>query len=143
MARGSCLHSLCGPGVTLANWSWLCLLRWRPVDAALWMQESDVHPPQPAGDAAKLDRFERRFVWFKSRLEERREIWGLFPLAWRVPQTLTLTFCKITKARAAGPVSGFPCRPLATARCLLHSLGEWLLLYRRPDTATAHLRRPR
>lgn len=26
------------------------------------------------GDAAKLDRFERRFVWFKSRLEERKEV---------------------------------------------------------------------
>ncbi|KAI8462913.1 MAG: subunit of GARP complex [Monoraphidium minutum] len=51
-----------------------------------------------SGDAAKLDRFERRFVWFKTRLEERKEIWGLFPPAWRVPQTLCLTFCKITKA---------------------------------------------
>eukprot|EP00879_Flechtneria_rotunda_P008030 GHRR01008412.1.p1 GENE.GHRR01008412.1~~GHRR01008412.1.p1 ORF type:complete len:961 (+),score=374.37 GHRR01008412.1:225-3107(+) len=51
-----------------------------------------------SGDAAKLDRFERRFAWFKGRLEERKEVWGVFPPAWRVPQTLCLTFCKITKA---------------------------------------------
>lgn len=50
-----------------------------------------------SGDAAKLDRFERRFAWFKGRLEERKEVWGLFPAAWRVPQVLCLTFCKITK----------------------------------------------
>jgi hypothetical protein len=36
-------------------------------------------PPPPAGpaasgDAAKLDRFERRFTWFKTRLEERKEV---------------------------------------------------------------------
>lgn len=24
-------------------------------------------------------------------------MWGLFPTAWRVPQVLCLTFCKITK----------------------------------------------
>lgn len=51
-----------------------------------------------SGDAAKLDRFERRFAWFKGRLDERKEVWGLFPTAWRVPQVLCLTFCKITKA---------------------------------------------
>eukprot|EP00878_Enallax_costatus_P033636 GHUV01037174.1.p1 GENE.GHUV01037174.1~~GHUV01037174.1.p1 ORF type:complete len:827 (+),score=323.16 GHUV01037174.1:597-3077(+) len=51
-----------------------------------------------SGDAAKLDRFERRFAWFKQRLEERKEVWGVFPASWRVPQTLCLTFCKITKA---------------------------------------------
>lgn len=51
-----------------------------------------------SGDAAKLDRFERRFAWFKTRLEERKEVWAVFPDTWRVPQTLCLTFCKITKA---------------------------------------------
>lgn len=51
-----------------------------------------------SGDAAKLDRFERRFHWFKSRLEEKKEQWAIFPDSWRVPQTLCLTFCKITKA---------------------------------------------
>lgn len=34
----------------------------------------------------------------QGRLEERKEVWGLFPPAWRVPQVLCLTFCKITKA---------------------------------------------
>jgi hypothetical protein len=53
-----------------------------------------------SGDAAKLDRFERRFAWFKGRLEERKELWAVFPTHWRVPQTLCLTFCKITKVRA-------------------------------------------
>jgi hypothetical protein len=50
-----------------------------------------------SGDAAKLDRFERRFTWFKGRLEDRKEVWAVFPQSWRVPQTLCLTFCKITK----------------------------------------------
>jgi hypothetical protein len=35
----------------------------------------------------------------QGRLEERKEVWGLFPAAWRVPQVLCLTFCKITKVR--------------------------------------------
>lgn len=52
-----------------------------------------------SSEASKLDRFERRFAWFRGRLDERREIWALFPPGWRVPQTLCLTFCKITKAR--------------------------------------------
>lgn len=50
-----------------------------------------------SADASKLDRFERRFAWFRARLDERRGVWALFPEAWRVPQTLCLTFCKITK----------------------------------------------
>jgi Vps53-like, N-terminal len=52
------------------------------------------------GDATQLERFERRYAWFTARLAERRDVWALFPSAWRVPQTLALTFCKITKARA-------------------------------------------
>lgn len=59
-----------------------------------------------SGDAAKLDRFERRFAWFKGRLEERKEVWEVFPAAWRVPQTLTLTFCKITKVGGKGREAG-------------------------------------
>jgi hypothetical protein len=58
-----------------------------------------------SGDAAKLDRFERRFAWFKGRLEERKEVWAVFPNHWRVPQTLCLTFCKITKVRDAASSS--------------------------------------
>ncbi|MEW5303961.1 MAG: hypothetical protein WDW36_006605 [Sanguina aurantia] len=50
------------------------------------------------GGGSKLDRFERRFLWFRSRLEEKKENWAIFPDSWRVPQTLALTFCKITKA---------------------------------------------
>ncbi|KAG2492670.1 hypothetical protein HYH03_009085 [Edaphochlamys debaryana] len=51
-----------------------------------------------AAHATRLDKFERRFAWFRSRLEEKREVWGVFPEHWRVPQVLCLTFCKITKA---------------------------------------------
>mmetsp|Transcript_28777 Transcript_28777/g.63416 ORF Transcript_28777/g.63416 Transcript_28777/m.63416 type:complete len:903 (+) Transcript_28777:134-2842(+) len=51
-----------------------------------------------SGEAGKLDRFERRYMWFKGRLEEKKEQWAIFPMAWRVPQMLCLTFCKITKA---------------------------------------------
>lgn len=54
------------------------------------------------GGPASLERFERRYAWFAGRLEERREVWALFPPAWRVPQTLAMTFCKITKVRASG-----------------------------------------
>ena len=34
-----------------------------------------AHPARRrAGDAAKLDRFDRRFVWFKTRMDERKEV---------------------------------------------------------------------
>nr|ADI46827.1 VPS53Df [Volvox carteri f. nagariensis] len=48
--------------------------------------------------ATRLDKFEQRFGWFRERLKEKREVWGLFPPHWRVPQMLCLAFCKITKA---------------------------------------------
>ncbi|KXZ52139.1 vps53 [Gonium pectorale] len=51
-----------------------------------------------AAHATRLDKFEQRFGWFRSRLMERKEVWGVFPEHWRVPQVLCLTFCKITKA---------------------------------------------
>ncbi|GFR43120.1 hypothetical protein Agub_g4124 [Astrephomene gubernaculifera] len=51
-----------------------------------------------AAHATRLDKFERRFAWFRARLEEKGEVWGVFPRRWRVPQVLCLTFCKITKA---------------------------------------------
>lgn len=31
----------------------------------------------------------------QGRMEERKEVWALFPAGWRVPQTLCLTFCKV------------------------------------------------
>nr|ADI46829.1 VPS53Bf [Volvox carteri f. nagariensis] len=51
-----------------------------------------------AAHATRLDKFEQRFGWFRERLKEKREVWGVFPQHWRVPQMLCLTFCKITKA---------------------------------------------
>ncbi|GAX83739.1 hypothetical protein CEUSTIGMA_g11164.t1 [Chlamydomonas eustigma] len=58
-----------------------------------------------SGETAKLDRFERRFMWFRSRLEEKKEQWAIFPDAWKVSQLLCLTFCKITKAQAKRIIS--------------------------------------
>nr|BCL66276.1 hypothetical protein [Volvox reticuliferus] len=51
-----------------------------------------------AAHATRLDKFEQRYGWFRERLKEKREVWGVFPEQWRVPQMLCLTFCKITKA---------------------------------------------
>jgi hypothetical protein len=39
-----------------------------------------------SGESAKLDRFERRFMWFRSRLEEKKEQWAIFPESWRVSE---------------------------------------------------------
>nr|BCL66141.1 hypothetical protein [Volvox africanus] len=51
-----------------------------------------------AAHATRLDKFEQRYGWFRERLKEKHEVWGVFPDQWRVPQMLCLTFCKITKA---------------------------------------------
>jgi hypothetical protein len=99
---------------------WNRLLRERPTPPR------PIHPTKtancpfqhPPGDAAKLDRFDRRFVWFKSRLDERREVWGLFPASWRVPQTLCLTFCKITKVRSCCGLG----RRLGRPQCIASSI---------------------
>lgn len=49
-------------------------------------------------ETSKLDRFERRFAWFRSRLEDKKDQWAIFPESWEIPRTLCLTFCNITKA---------------------------------------------
>eukprot|EP00201_Polytomella_parva_P018686 CAMPEP_0175063804 /NCGR_PEP_ID=MMETSP0052_2-20121109/14968_1 /TAXON_ID=51329 ORGANISM="Polytomella parva, Strain SAG 63-3" /NCGR_SAMPLE_ID=MMETSP0052_2 /ASSEMBLY_ACC=CAM_ASM_000194 /LENGTH=634 /DNA_ID=CAMNT_0016330059 /DNA_START=108 /DNA_END=2008 /DNA_ORIENTATION=- len=51
------------------------------------------------GEASRLDRFEKRFQWFKARSEDRKELWTAFPPDWRVPQMVGLTFCRVTKAQ--------------------------------------------
>ncbi|GLI62858.1 hypothetical protein VaNZ11_005587 [Volvox africanus] len=51
-----------------------------------------------AAHATRLDKFEQRYGWFRDRMKEKREVWGVFPDQWRMPQMLCLTFCKITKA---------------------------------------------
>lgn len=56
-----------------------------------------------SGETGGLEKFDRRFGWFKQRMEEMTGQWGIFPKAWRVPQLLCLTFCKITKAQVSGP----------------------------------------
>lgn len=41
---------------------------------------------EAAAHATRLDKFEQRFAWFRGRLAEKREVWGVFPEHWRVPQ---------------------------------------------------------
>eukprot|EP00198_Chlamydomonas_reinhardtii_P007003 XP_001696339.1 subunit of GARP complex [Chlamydomonas reinhardtii] len=61
-------------------------------------QADDRGAAEVAAHATRLDKFEQRFAWFRQRLDAKRELWGVFPAHWRVPQMLCLTFCKITKA---------------------------------------------
>jgi vacuolar protein sorting-associated protein 53 len=62
-----------------------------------------------ATDARMLDRFERRYTWYRQRLEEKAPVWeAIFPASWRVPQTLALAFCKVTKAALARLLSDTP-----------------------------------
>ncbi len=39
-----------------------------------------------AAHATRLDKFEQRYAWFRDRLQEKRDVWGVFPEHWRVPQ---------------------------------------------------------
>jgi len=62
----------------------------------------------------------------QGRLDERKEVWGLFPTAWRVPQVLCLTFCKITKVRHQA-LEGTGCSMLAHSGSSCYQLA-WLLV---------------
>lgn len=53
------------------------------------------------GETAKLERTMNRYKWLLRRLEARRDVWNIFPLDWRVPQLLCVTFCSITKTQLA------------------------------------------
>ncbi len=44
---------------------------------------------EAAAHALRLDKFELRFGWFRSRLADKKELWGVFPEAWHVPQVST------------------------------------------------------
>eukprot|EP00798_Chlamydomonas_sp_ICE-L_P013815 gene13815-19731_t len=70
-----------------------------------WVCEKESNTYQAifsaSSEAGKLDKFERRYLWFKSRLDEKRDQFGLFPENWRVAQTVCLEFCTITKAHLA------------------------------------------
>lgn len=66
-----------------------------------------------SGETGRLDKFVNRFAWFKQRQEEMKGQWAIFPDAWRVPQTLALTFCKITKAQVGGRKAKRLARPEA------------------------------
>ena len=48
-----------------------------------------------SGETAKLERFERRFMWFRSRLEEKKEQWAIFPDSWRVSQVSGDVGCSV------------------------------------------------
>lgn len=53
------------------------------------------------GEVAKLERTERRYQWLKKRLDDRPEQWAVFPNSWRVPQLVSMAFCKVTKSQLA------------------------------------------
>ncbi|KAG7673354.1 hypothetical protein Ndes2526B_g03205 [Nannochloris sp. 'desiccata'] len=53
------------------------------------------------GETAKLERTMNRYKWLLRRLEARKDVWGIFPADWRVPQLLCVTFCSITKTQLA------------------------------------------
>lgn len=53
------------------------------------------------GETAKLERTVNRYKWLLRRLESRRDVWGIFPSDWKVPQILTVTFCSMTKTALA------------------------------------------
>jgi hypothetical protein len=85
-----------------------------------WLSEREVGVytavfSASATDARMLDRFERRYAWYRQRLEDRRDVWAVFPASWRVPQTITLAFCKVTKAALARLLSDTPREALAGA----------------------------
>ncbi|GMH38305.1 hypothetical protein BSKO_06189 [Bryopsis sp. KO-2023] len=53
------------------------------------------------GEVAKLERTDRRHQWLKKRLDDRPELWAVFPQSWRVPQLVSMSFCKVTKSQLA------------------------------------------
>jgi hypothetical protein len=53
------------------------------------------------GETSKLERTMNRYKWLLRRLEARKDVWGIFPADWRVPQLLCVTFCSITKTQLA------------------------------------------
>ena len=55
-----------------------------------------------SGETAKLERFERRFMWFRSRLEEKKEQWAIFPDSWRVSQVSGDVGCSVGCSVGAG-----------------------------------------
>ena len=54
-----------------------------------------------SGETAKLERFERRYMWFRSRLEEKKEQWAIFPEAWRVPQVCVCVGSRVGRGAGA------------------------------------------
>ena len=51
-------------------------------------QADDRGAAEVAAHATRLDKFEQRFAWFRQRLDAKRELWGVFPAHWRVPQVV-------------------------------------------------------
>ncbi|KAG0584269.1 hypothetical protein M758_3G197500 [Ceratodon purpureus] len=50
-------------------------------------------------EVAKLEKAERRYAWIKRQLRSNEEVWSIFPPSWRVPHTLCMQFCKVTRAQ--------------------------------------------
>ncbi len=64
----------------------LPLLSLTPPQVVSAAAADDRGAAEAAAHATRLDKFEQRFAWFRGRLAEKREVWGVFPEHWRVPQ---------------------------------------------------------
>lgn len=55
--------------------------------------------------SSALERAEARYTWLKKRLKTRTDVWNVYPPHWRLPQTVALAWCAITKTQLAESLS--------------------------------------
>jgi len=48
-----------------------------------------------------LGRIARRYEWIHRQLQSKQSMWAVFPAHWRVPQLLSVSLCKLTRAQLA------------------------------------------
>jgi hypothetical protein len=48
-----------------------------------------------------LGRIARRYDWITRQLQSKESMWAVFPAHWRVPQLLSVSLCKLTRAQLA------------------------------------------
>ena len=56
--------------------------------------------------APALEKTDRRYAWLLRRLNERARTFDVFPSEWRVPQLLSVAFCKVTAAQLTAALDG-------------------------------------
>lgn len=84
LAHACLVVNALGPAVRDQVMDWLCEKE-MGVYATVFGGTSAM-PDTAAGPGSRLERFEARFAWFRKRLEEKKDVYALFPDAWRVPQ---------------------------------------------------------